>query len=73
MDHLEWYSAKEVCAVLRMDPRTFRSYVSLGFFPRGVRRGKRMLIWSHADVQAMMWLEANRHRMRASKPKNKQL
>ena len=51
-----------------MDVRLFRDYVERGLFPRGIKRGKRQRIWSAADIAAMVWLEANRHRMRAVKP-----
>ena len=63
-----WFSAKEVCAKLGMDVRLFRDYVERGLFPRGIKRGKRQRIWSAADIAAMVWLEANRHRLKSVKP-----
>lgn len=63
----EWHSTKEVCVRLGMDRRQLRDYIEAGVFPRGIKRGKQSLVWSTEDLAAMVWLEKNRHRLRASK------
>lgn len=67
MENKRWYDRKEVCAELGIEVRQFRAYVEQGVFPRGKKRGKK-LIWSREDIEAMVWLEMHRHRLRASKP-----
>ena len=62
-----WFTTKEVCARLDLDPRQLREYVDAGIFPRGIRRGKQRLAWSAEDIEAMIWIEKNRHRLRPSK------
>lgn len=62
-----FFTAKEVCKRLGMDPRQFRQFVEQGIFPRGIRRGKRLRVWSEEDIQAMIWLEKFRHRLRDSR------
>ncbi len=63
-----WFTRRQVCKLLGMDGRTFRNLVEAGLFPRGVRRGKQQLVWSREDIEAMVWLEMHRHRLRPTSP-----
>lgn len=65
MEHKRWFDKKEVCAILNMGDRQFRDLIERGLLPRGKVRGKKH-IWSREDIEAMVWLENHRHRLKAT-------
>jgi len=64
-----WFTFREACRALSMETSMFRDYVERGVFPRGIRRGKRRLVWHADDLAAMEWIERNRHRFRRRQKK----
>lgn len=67
----EWFTAKEVCSRLDMDPRLFREYVEKRIFPVGVKRGKAARAWSITDVEWMIYREQNQLRFEIPKDSDK--
>ncbi len=56
------FSVEEACAALEIQEAQFREYVRAGIYPRGRKRGKKLLFWTYEDLMGMLWLEENLER-----------
>ncbi len=62
-------TAKEVAALLGLEPYTFKAMVAKGDLPQPhTITGKRLKMWALSDIDGMVWLIQQRNRMRKSTP-----